>query len=55
MPPVLDIPFPKLAARTQEQLGTQQPRLRVDQRHGVLQLIAEAESAARLVIAAARP
>ena len=33
----------------------QQPRLAVDQRHRVLQLIAEAEGAARLVVAAARP
>ena len=32
-----------------------QRRLGMDQRHGVLQLVAEAEGAARLVVAAARP
>ena len=55
MPPVLDIPLRELAACTQQQLGTQQTRLAVHQRHSVLQLVAEAEGAARLVVAAASP
>ena len=55
MPPVLDIPFAELTARTQEQVLAHQSRLGVDQRHHVLQLIAEAEGAPRLVVSAARP
>ena len=38
-----------------EQVLAQQRGLRVHQRHRVLQLVAEAEGAARLVVAAARP
>ena len=55
MPPVLHVAFDELAARAQQQVLAQQRRLRVHQRHRVLQLVAEAEGAARLVVAAARP
>ena len=48
-------PSRKLARRAAQQVLAQQTRLGVDQRHRVLQLIAEAERAARLVEAAARP
>jgi hypothetical protein len=55
MPPVLDVALDELPAGAQQQLLAQQLRLAVHQRHRVLQLIAEAESAAGLVVAAARP
>ena len=52
---MLYIAFAELAARAQEQLGARKPGFGVHQCHRVLQLVAEAEGAARLVIAAARP
>ena len=55
MPPVLHVAFPELARRAEQQMLAQKARLGVDQRHRVLQLIAEAEGAARLVVSAARP
>ena len=55
MPPVLHVAFAELAGRAEQQVFAQQARLGMDERHRVLQLIAEAESAARLVVAAARP
>ena len=55
MPPVLDIALKELTACAQQQLRTQPLRLRMHERHRVLQLIAEAECASRLVVSAARP
>ena len=55
MPPVLDVALHELAAGAAKQLLAQQRGLGVDERHRVLQLVAEAEGAARLVVAAARP
>ncbi len=55
MPPVLDIALQELAARAQQQVFAHPPRLGVDERHHVLQLIAKAKGAARLVVAATRP
>ena len=55
VPPMLDISFRELAGGAQEQVLAHQVRLGVDQRHHVLQLIAETEGAPRLVEAAARP
>ncbi len=55
MPPVLHVAFGELAARAQQQLLAQHRGLGVHERHRVLQLVAEAERAARLVEAAARP
>ena len=52
---MLDISFRELAGGAQEQVLAHQVRLGVDQRHDVLQLIAETEGAPRLVEAAARP
>ena len=52
---MLDIAFHELTARAAEQVLAQNCRFRVDQRHCVLQLVAEAESPARLVVAAPRP
>ncbi|KFB72658.1 MAG: hypothetical protein AW09_002150 [Candidatus Accumulibacter phosphatis] len=55
MPPVLDVAFQELPTGAQQQMLPQQPGLGVDQRHHVLQLVAEPEGAARLVVAATRP
>ena len=55
VPPVLHVALLKLPPRAQQQVLAQQPRLGVDQGHGVLQLIAKTERPARLVEAAARP
>ncbi len=55
MPPVLNVAFDELPAGAHQQMGADQPRLGVNERHDVLQLVAEAERAARLVIPAARP
>ena len=55
MPPVLDISFPELAARAQQQVFAHQSRLGMDERHHVLQLVAETERAAGLIVPAARP
>jgi len=52
---MLDISLPELAGRAADEVLAQQARLGVNQRHRILQLIAEAECAARLVVSAARP
>jgi hypothetical protein len=53
MPPVLHIAFRELPRRAQQQVLSGERRLRVDERHHVLQLVAESERAPRLVRAAA--
>ncbi len=55
MPPVLHVALDELAARAAQQVLAQERGLGVHQRHRVLQLVAESEGAARLVVAAARP
>jgi hypothetical protein len=55
MPPVLHVALDELVRGAQQQLLAQQLRLRMDGGHRVLQLVAEAERAAGLVVAAARP
>ena len=55
MPPMLDVAFFELAGRAEQQVLAHQVGLGVDEGHDVLQLIAEAEGAAGLVEAAARP
>ncbi len=55
MPPVLDIALGELAGGCAQQVFAHQRGLGMDERHAVLQLVAEAEGTARLVVAAARP
>jgi hypothetical protein len=55
MPPVLDISLPELTGCAQKQVLADQVRLGMDEGHHVLQLIAETERTARLVVSAARP
>ena len=55
MPPVLHVPLAKLMGGGAQQLLAEQRRPRVDQRHGVLELIAKTKGAAGLVKACARP
>src|SRR4030042_4863871 len=55
MPPMLDISLLELTGSTEEEVLAHETRLGVDERHYVLQLIAETEGAPRLVISAARP
>ncbi len=55
MPPVLHVAVAELVRRAAQQVLAGEARLGMDQRHDVLQLVAEAESAARLVMAAAPP
>ena len=55
MPPMLHIALTELASRTQQQVLAHELRLGVNECHHVLQLIAETERTARLVIATARP
>ncbi len=55
MPPVLNVALDELSARTEQQVLAQHPGPGVDHRHRVLQLIAEAERPAGLVVAAAGP
>ena len=55
MPPVLHVTLQELAPGATEQLLAGEPRCCMDQRHGVLQLIAETIGAAGLVIPAASP
>ena len=55
VPPVLDVAFDELPAGGAEQMRPGEIRPRQQQRHHVLQLIAKAEGAARLVVARARP
>ena len=52
---MLHIAFQELAGREQQQVLAHQVRPGVDERHHVLQLIAETEGAPRLVEAAAGP
>ncbi len=52
---MLNISFGKLAARASKQVFPHEARLGVDEGHGILQLVAEAKSAARLVVAASSP
>ena len=55
MPPVLDIALDELPARGQQQMGAVQVGACIDQGHHVLELIAEADRAAGLVVAGAAP
>src|SRR5689334_992634 len=55
MPPMLDVTFDELTACTEHDLLADQPRFGVNQSHYVLQLIAKAVGAARLIVSAARP
>jgi hypothetical protein len=55
VPPVLHVAFVELMSRAAQQVLACKARLGMDQRHRVLELIAEAEGAAGLVVAAARP
>ena len=55
VPPVLHVAFDELPAGGAQQVRARQVGPREQQRHHVLQLIAEAERAARLVVAGARP
>jgi len=55
MPPVLDVAFDELPAGGPDEMRSGEVGPRQHQRHHVLQLIAKAEGAARLVVARARP
>ena len=55
MPPVLDVSFRELAGGAADQVLAQEARLGVDQRHRVLQLVAETESTSWLVVSGPRP
>src|SRR5882724_4248559 len=55
VPPVLHIPFDELPARGPDDVRPQNVRPRQGEGHGVLQLIAEAEGATRLIEAGPRP
>ena len=55
VPPVLHVAFDELPSRGAEQMLAREVGPGQQQRHHVLQLIAEAEGAARLVVAGARP
>src|ERR1035437_5354078 len=55
MPPVLHVTLEELALGATDQLLTGEPGRRMDQRHGVLQLIPETVGAAGLIIAAPAP
>ena len=55
MPPMLDVSFPELAGCAAEQVLAHEARLGVDERHYVLQLVAETEGAARLVVSVSSP
>ena len=52
---MLNISFRELTGRAQEQVLAHEMRSGVDERHHVLQLIAETEGASRLVVSASRP
>ena len=52
---MLGVAFAKLVLRAQKKMLAYELRLRVDQRHDVLQLIAKTERSAGLVKAAAPP
>src|SRR5438105_15849449 len=55
MPPVLHISFTELMGRGDEQVFAHQARLGINERHHVLQLIAETECPPGLVESAPRP
>ena len=55
MPPVLDVALLELARRAKQQLRAHELRRGVRKRHRVLQLVAESERAARLVVPAPAP
>ena len=55
MPPMLDVAFAKLMRGGAEKMLAGQGRLGVDQRHHILQLIAEAVGTAGLIKAGAPP
>src|SRR6476646_3536926 len=55
MPPVLDIAFLKLPRCTEQKMLADKLRLAVDERHRILQLIAETEGAPRLIVSAPFP
>lgn len=52
---MLDISLPELTGRAEKEVLAHEVRLRVDQRHHVLQLVTEAEGASWLVVTAPRP
>src|SRR5512140_2824455 len=55
MPPMLDIPVHELMSGGTKQVLSQQTGLGVDERHGILELIAKSEGPARLVECAPSP
>ena len=55
MPPMLHVAFAELMGGGAEEVFAEETRFGVDQRHAILQLIAEAEGAAGLIEAGARP
>src|SRR6185437_7901347 len=55
MPPVLDVALRKLPRRAAQQMLAHEERLGVNERHHVLQLVAEAERPARLIKRVAPP
>jgi hypothetical protein len=55
VPPVLHVALAELPRGGEQQLGAQQRWVDDSERHRVLQLVAEADRAARLVVARARP
>ncbi len=55
MPPMLDVSLWELTGRAAEQVLAQELRLGVDERHRILQLIAETEGAPRLVVSGPGP
>src|SRR5512139_1737491 len=55
MPPMLNIPLLKLTGCTEEELLAHEARFCVNERHNVLQLVAETEGAPRLVVSGAGP
>src|SRR3989304_10591450 len=55
MPPMLDITFLELMRRAEEEVLTHETRVCVDERHHILQLVAETEGTPGLVISAAGP
>jgi hypothetical protein len=52
---MLDISFLKLAGGAKKQMLALKARFGVNERHYILQLIAEAEGAPRLVVSGSRP
>src|SRR5471032_1929861 len=55
MPPVLDISLPELTGSAKQKLVANETWFSVNQRHHILQLVTETESAAGLIISATRP